>query len=308
MTGCSPLIKRGGLAAVLVLALSAPGISENVQPAFQIRKLGEIRLDFGKENVSGPALFRVSRAGDIYFLFFNSDKLVRFDSLGKLARAVAAGGFFSPAQTGLALGQTDDVFLFDSKEKMLHRYDRGLDVIGKYRLKDFQHLETMHDFLATSWGDLLLSGGENPQIWRLVPSGKSLSLEQIIDSRPCFYFSISELPGQKLVAYDHFNRQVVFLDRFANRLDTVSSSRYLKLGGTESGVICALLPGGELELLDARGYPAGSFKAEQLGLKFERIADFWTVGRKLYLSDGSNRLGIFELVPAGKNRVQESRD
>lgn len=300
MTKRSPFIKRGGIAAAFALVLSAQSFSQDVQPAFQIRKLGEIRLDFGRENVSGPALFRVSRAGNVYVLSFHSGKLFRFDSLGKLSRSVATGGFFSPAQTGLALEQTGDLFLFDSKEKMLHRYDAGLDVIGKYRLNDFEHLETVHDFLAASWGDLLLSGGENPQLWRLVLSGKSLSLAQIIDSRPCFYLSISELPRQKLVAYDHFDRQVVFLDRFANRLDTVSSSRYLKLGATESGVICALLPGGDLELLDAKGYPAGSFKAEQLGLKFERIADFWTVGKKLYLFDGSNRLGIFELTPAAK--------
>lgn len=300
MAQCSPFIGRGGIAAAFVLILSAPSSPQDTQPAFQIRKLGEIRLDFGKENVSGPALFRVSRAGDIYFLSFHSGKLFRFDSLGKLSRSVAVGGFFSPAQTGLALGQTGDLFLFDSKEKMLHRYDAGLDVIGKYRLKDFAHLETVHDFLAASWGDLLLSGGENPQLWRLVPSGKGLSLEQIVDSRPGFYLSLSELPGQKLVAYDHFDRQLVFLDRFANRLDTISSSRYLKLGATESGVICALLPEGELELLDAKGYPAGSFKAEQLGLKFERIADFWTAGQKLYLFDGSAILGVFELTPAAK--------
>jgi hypothetical protein len=141
----------------------------------------------------------------------------------------------------------------------------------------------------------------------LVPSGKGLSVEQIVNASPGFYFSLSELPGQKLAAYDHLGRQLVFLDRFANRLDTVRSSRYLKRGGTENGIICALGPGGELALLDARGFPAATFSARQLDLKFDKIDDFWTVGKRVYLFGGGNRLGVFEVTSGTKSPEGEEK-
>lgn len=304
MAALSLSAKREGVGILFLLLLTSSAFSENdsLKPSYQIRKVATLPLDFGKEKVSGPTDFRVGSSGQAYFLNYSSGKLFFFDSNGRLARRVAVGSSLYPAETGFAIGPEGDLYVLDSRGGFIYRFDAGLDLIGKLRLVNPENFETVYDFLATSWGDLLLSCGKRPQLWRLEPVGKSFSFKEIETKEPQFYFSLSELPRQKLVAYDYFDQQLVFLDRYGNLVKKVSSGPVVKLGASAAGLIWAGRPEGELTLLDSLGFAIANFTAKQLELGFEKISDFAAVGKKIYLLGGPlDRLEVLELYQAEEN-------
>ncbi len=275
--------------------LSQPNGSK---PNFQIRKVATIQLDFGKEKVSGPTDFRVDLNGNIYLLNYSSGKLFRMDSTGKFLRSVAVASTFYPTEVGFTISREGDLFIADSKEKFIYRYDAGLDLIGKLRLVGSDQFENIYDFLAVSWGDLLLSCGKKPELWRLEPAGKSFTFEEVGSHEPQFYFSLSEIPGKKLVAYDNFNKALVFLDRFGNRVKEVPSRPLMKLGGTDLGLICTSWSDDSLTIMDSSGYAAVSFTPRQLALGFEKVKNFVTVGKRVYLLGDSLKIEVLELLEA----------
>ena len=297
MKSLSSVVKKGGVVFLpLILYFSFASTQQNsAKPNFQIRKVATIQLDFGREKVSGPTDFRVGLSGDIYLLNYSSGKLFKMDSTGKLARSVVVAGTFYPTEVGFTISRDGDLFIADSKEKFIYRYDPGLDLIGKLRVTISDQFENIYDFLAASWGDLLLSCGKRSELWRLEPAGKSFTFEEVGSHEAQFYFSLSEIPGKKLVAYDNFNRGLVFLDRFGNRVKEVPSRPLIKLAGTDIGLICTSWSEDSLALLDFNGFAAASFTPKQLGLGFEKIKDFVTVGKKVYLLGDSLKIGVLEL-------------
>lgn len=294
MSRCSPPSKRGAVGPVFFLLyfLVFGGEARAGDVFYRLEKAGDVRCDFGATisieelNRPGQVDFRLGNNGCFYFIAYELGKLWQFDGGGKLVRSVFLGGTLSHSAAAFSLSPEGDLLILDGRRRALFRYDASLDLLGKFPLFGREVPEEIFGLVATSWGDLLATGGLKMEIWKLEAQGQGYAFQALKPAETYRYFSLQEMPGQRILSADPLGALLV-LDRFGNLLHLFSYKKGVRAVPLGRDYLTTFWPDTELAVLDSTGTVLGNWRISELDSTLKKVGGFQVVRDRLYLLDST---------------------